>query len=179
MSRLYTMNVSEATGKLAELFDNLKRAIGKVPNAYATLGSNSPELLAHALQMGSVLQLHSGLSKKEIEAINLAVSEDSRCEYCLAAHTLTGRAAGFSTPQTKALRKGSYPEDSRLDALVKFALRIVDSKGTLPADSLVGVREAGFSDRQIVGTIGAISAILFTNMLNRVNDTTLDFPAAD
>jgi alkylhydroperoxidase family enzyme len=59
------------------------------------------------------------------------------------------------------------------------ALRLVRTSGTLPADAVDAVRAAGLDDRQIVEAIGAVSAILFTNMLNRANDTTLDFPGVD
>lgn len=37
-------------------------------------------------------------------------------------------------------------------------------------------RPAGFTDRQLVEIPLAISAILFTNMVNRINDTVVDFP---
>ncbi|MGJ7512324.1 carboxymuconolactone decarboxylase family protein [Variovorax sp. GT1P44] len=179
MSRLHTMNVNDATGELAEMFAAIKKAIGKVPNAFATLGSNSPALLAQALKTNELLQSKTALSKQELEAINLAISEDSGCDYCVAAHTLTGKAAGFTGAQMKALRSGSYAEDPKIDALVRFSLRMAKTSGTLPADAVDAVRSAGYSDRQIVETIAAVSAILFTNMLNRANDTTLDFPRAD
>ena len=52
MSRLHTINPAEATGQAAQLFAAIKGAVGKVPNAYAVIGSNAPEVLAHALQTG-------------------------------------------------------------------------------------------------------------------------------
>lgn len=179
MNRLHTIDVNDATGELAELFAAIKNAIGKVPNAFATLGSNSPALLAQSLKTNELLQSKSMLSRQELEAINLAISEHSGCDYCVAAHTLTGKAAGFTVAQTKALRSGSYAEDPKIDALVRFSLLLARTSGTLPVDAIKNVRGSGYSDRQIVEAIAAISAILFTNMLNRANDTTLDFPRAD
>jgi uncharacterized peroxidase-related enzyme len=179
MSRLHTTPATEATGELADLFGTIKRAMGKVPNAYATIGSNAPAVLAQALQTNGMLQTKSSLGKRELEAINLAVSQESGCDYCVAAHTLAGKAAGYTLEQTRALRAGAYAEDTKIHALVQFALSLVQTRGTLPAEVLERVRSAGFTDRQIVEAIAAISAILFTNMLNRTNDTTLDFPRAD
>jgi uncharacterized peroxidase-related enzyme len=176
MSRLNTFPVESATGELAETFNAIRKRVGRVPNAFATIGSNSPELLAQVLQLNAMLQTKSALSKRQLEAINLALSENSGCDYCVAAHTLMGKTAGFTASQTKSLRSGAYPEDPAIDALVKFVLHLVRSSGTLPPVVLADIRKAGLSDRQIVETIGAISAILLTNMLNRVNDTTLDFP---
>lgn len=179
MSRLHTIPVAEATGELADLFAAIKKAFGKVPNAYATLGSNSPALLEQLLRTNAVLTDKSQLSRRELEAINLAVSESSGCDYCLAAHTLAGKAAGYSQDQMLALRRGHLADDRKVDALIHFARSLVTTTGTLPAQALEAVRNAGYADREIVEAIGAISAILMTNMLNRVNDTTLDFPRAE
>ncbi|MDW3687653.1 carboxymuconolactone decarboxylase family protein [Cupriavidus sp. CV2] len=175
MSRLHTLNVADATGQAAQLFAAIKGAVGKVPNAYAVIGSNAPEVLANALQTGAVLK-NSTLSARELEAINLAVSEASGCDYCVAAHTMTGKMAGYTAEQTRELRAGAYPQDSKIDALVRFALAVATTSGTVPASVVTNVREAGYTDRQIVESIQAISAILFTNMINRVNDTVIDFP---
>ena len=176
-TRLHTIAVADATGQTADLFGAIRKAVGKVPNAYATIGSNSPAVLAQALQTNATLKQGS-LSGKELEAINLAVSEYSGCDYCVAAHTLTAtKMAGYSVEETQQLRRGSFPEDAKIDALTRFALELVGTRGTVPAQSVQAIRAAGFSDTQIVEAIQAISAILFTNMVNRVNDTTLDFPA--
>ena len=48
-----------------------------------------------------------------------------------------------------------------------------------PQADVAALRNAGFSDQQVIEIISAISAILFTNMVNRVNDTVVDFPKAD
>ncbi len=176
-TRLHTIAVDDATGQTAELFGAIRKAIGKVPNAYATIGSNAPAVLAQALQTNATLKQGS-LSAKEVEAINLAVSEHSGCDYCIAAHTLSAtKMAGLSVEQTQQLRRGSFPDNAKIDALTRFAVELVSTSGTVAPASVAAVRAAGYNDTQIVEAIQAISAILFTNMLNRVNDTTLDFPA--
>ena len=86
--------------------------------------------------------------------------------------------AGYSVEQTQQLRRGEFPEDAHIDALLKFVKTVVTTHGTLPAGKVESLRSAGFEDRQIVEIISAISAILFTNMINRVNDTVVDFPKA-
>lgn len=175
MSRLHTLTASDATGQTADLFGTIQKSMGKVPNAYLTIGSNAPALLGQMLQLNA--SLHKGsLSARELEAINLAVSEESGCDYCLAAHTLAAKKAGFSEAQTLKLREARYDEDARLDALVQFVQYVVSTRGTLPATRVEALRAAGFSDQQVVETLGAVSAILFTNMVNRVNDTVVDFP---
>jgi alkylhydroperoxidase family enzyme len=65
------------------IFDNLKKALGFVPNLYATFAHSETALPTYlALQNAK-----SSLSAKAREVINLAISEVNQCQYCLAAHT--------------------------------------------------------------------------------------------
>ncbi|WP_193164264.1 carboxymuconolactone decarboxylase family protein [Microbulbifer hainanensis] len=175
MSRLHITTIDQATGQAAELFTTIKSSVGKVPNAYATIGSHSPPILKQALEHNAALK-QGALSDRELEAINLVVSEATGCDYCLAAHTLMAKMAGYSVEQTRQLRTGLYEDDVAIDALVRFAREVVTTTGTLPEASLEAIQAVGYTDRQVIEAISAISAILFTNMVNRVNDTTVDFP---
>ncbi|AIF48695.1 carboxymuconolactone decarboxylase family protein [Dyella japonica] len=177
MSRLNTIHVADAPEESALLFAQIKKTAGKVPNAYVAIGSHAPQVLAHMLQTQALLK-QGQLSALELEAINLAVSEASQCDYCLAAHSMTGRMAGYSAAQIQQIRKGGLDGHAKIDALVKFALTLVTTRGTLAPEAVSSLKAAGYSDRQIVEAILAVSAILFTNMFNRVNDTVLDFPKA-
>jgi uncharacterized peroxidase-related enzyme len=178
MSRLYTHTASEATGHAAQLFTAIKGAMGKVPNAYLTVGSNSPVALEAALNLDAALR-KSSLSAQEIEVVKLAVSQDAQCDYCLAAHTLMGRKAGLSADAIRGVRHGQPSGDARADALASFVHAVVTTSGDVPGDVVVAVKAAGYGDAQIVDTLLAVASITFTNLLNRVNATTLDFPAAD
>lgn len=106
MSRLADIREQDVTGKAAEIFGAIKKAMGKVPNAYLTIGGHSPAALQQALAHNAMLS-KSSLNAKELEAINLAVSEATGCDYCLAAHTLMAKKAGYSGEQIHALRRGS------------------------------------------------------------------------
>lgn len=178
MTRMQTIDVTSATGQTAELFTGIKRAMGKVPNAYATMGSQSPAMLEAVLHTNAALKKSGVLSAREIEAINLAVSQNSGCDYCLAAHTMTGKIAGFTAEQMREIRAGGIASDAKLDMLVKFVLGLVRTSGTVSSQTLDAVREAGYSDAQITESMLAVTAILTTNLFNRVNDTVLDFPPA-
>ena len=177
MSRLFTQAVSEATGHAAQLFTAIQGAIGKVPNAYVGVGTNSPVALEAALNLDGALR-KSSLSAKEIEVVKLAVSQDAQCDYCLAAHTLMGGKAGLSADAIVGVRHGTASGDARLDALATFAHSLVTTSGDVPANVVLAVKEAGYSDAQIVDTLLAIASITFTNLFNRVNVTEIDFPRA-
>ena len=145
MSRLSTIAPEAATGATAELFAKIKKAAGKVPNAYATIGTHSPEALGAMLGVEAVIS-SSTLSKADIETIKLAVSEVAGCDYCIAAHTLMGKFAGLSPEGMKQIRAGDPTGDTKRDALVRFVRTLVDTRGTVPAADLAAVREAGYTD---------------------------------
>lgn len=178
MSRLHTPALSEATGPAAELFAAIKSAVGMVPNAYQVIGSNSPLALDIALKLDAALG-KSSLSGREIEVIKLAVSEVAGCDYCLAAHTLMGKKKGLSRDAVLAARHGGESGDARHDALAAFVRTLVSTRGTTSLELVTAVKAAGYSDAQIIDTLLAVSSITFTNLVNRVNDTVLDFPVAD
>ncbi|KIG03516.1 carboxymuconolactone decarboxylase family protein [Caballeronia concitans] len=176
MSRLSQVNVNEATGKTAELFGGIRKAMGRVPNAYATIGTHSPGALGAALSNDAVLA-RSSLDKADAEAIKLAVSELAGCDYCGAAHTVVGKMVGLTQAETQQIRAGDATGNAKRDALVRFVRHVADSRGTVDARVLADVREAGYSEAQVIDALFAMSVIHFTNLVNRVNDTTLDFPA--
>lgn len=178
MSRLYTQDISAASGQAAELFSVIKGAIGKVPNAYLAIGSNSPVALEAALNMDGALR-KSSLKGKQVEAIKLAVSEVAGCDYCLAAHSLMAKKLGLSSEAVLGLRRAENSGDAKLDVLTAFVHALVTTHGTVPAATVEAVKAAGYSDAQITDTLLAVATITFTNLFNRVNDTVLDFPAAD
>lgn len=178
MSRLFTQPVSEAGSAAANLFAMIKQAAGKVPNAYLTMGTNSPVALETVLNLDAALR-RSSLKAREIEIIKLVVSETAGCDYCLAAHTMLGKRAGLSREAILALRHGDASDNAKDDALAAFVRELATTSGTLPAETLAAVRAAGFNDAQITDVTLAMAAINLTNLFNRINDTTVDFPAAD
>lgn len=174
MSRITTPPVESATGTTAELFAQINKAVGRVPNAYAAIGAHNPAALKAILQLDNV---PGTLSKQEKEIIKLAVSTVSGCDYCQAAHFLVGKFAGVPQDTLKQVIAGESTGNVRFDGLIRFVRQLVGTAGTLPEEALSEVQGAGFSDAEVIEIGLVISVITFTNIFNRVNDTAVDFPA--
>lgn len=177
MSRLFNQAIEQATGDAAQLFAGIKKAVGKVPNAYAVIGNNSPLALQAMLTLEASLG-KSSLAAKDREIIKLAVSQTAGCDYCLAAHTMMGKKAGLGSDEILAARHGQSSGDAKADALSTFVHTLTTTSGTLSAAAVDTVKAAGYTDQQIVDILLTMSSINFTNLFNRVNDTEVDFPAA-
>ena len=95
MSRINTPAVETATGATAEVYAQIKKAAGKVPNTFAAIGALAPAALNAMLAADGVLAAGS-LSKQDQETIKLLVSEIAGCDYCVAAHSLLGKMTGLN-----------------------------------------------------------------------------------
>jgi uncharacterized peroxidase-related enzyme len=175
MTRIATPPVASATGATAEIYAQIRKAAGSVPNTFATIGAHGPAALKAVLDADGVLAA-GALSKEDQETIKLVVSEAAGCDYCVAAHSLLGKMAGLSPAVLAALRNHQPTGDARRDALAHFVRKIVQTRGTLREDEFAAIKGAGYTDAQIVDISLAIAVTVFTNVFNRVNDTAIDFP---
>ncbi len=156
------------------LFDKLQSGLGFIPNLYATLAHSETAL-------GDYLKLQgrkTSLSLKEKEIINLSVSQVNDCRYCLAAHTLLAQKAGFTEMQTIAIRRGSFPDDVKLDALVRFSRSVAENRGKVSDDDRAAIFDAGYTPGNVVDIIVLIGDKIITNYLHSVTDIPVDFPEA-
>lgn len=85
----------EASGKLAKVYDNLKKAVGFVPNTFKAMG-RTPKFLEAMLQLDAAARIGGEIPQKYKELICLAVSAASGCQYCVYAHTALAKQAGAS-----------------------------------------------------------------------------------
>ncbi len=156
------------------IFDNLKKALGFVPNLYATFAYSE-----HAL--GNYLALQnakSSLSAKQREVVNLAVSEVNACAYCLAAHTALSKMNGFSEAQILELRAGRASFDAKLDALAKFAKEMTEKRGHPHAAVVQGFLDAGWTQANLVDAVVLIGDKTVSNYLHGATQVPVDFPTA-
>lgn len=165
-------NAPEAT---RPLLGELKKALGMIPNVYAAAGHSSGAL-ANVLGWNASLG-KNGLSKKEIEAISLHVSELNGCSYCISAHTVLGGMAGLNADQISAARNGGG-STPRENALLSFARRVVRTGGSRSGTDLMALREAKISDAEVIDALGVIALTQFRNAVALVSDTEIDFPKA-
>lgn len=175
MSRLQHPALDQAPEAARPLFDQIRKAMGKVPRAYALIGSLSPAALKLMLE-GDAALAQGSLSRAELEAVRLAISAQNGCDYCVAAHSMVGQLVGLQPEELRRLRGGEAVDDARRAALVAFARHVAGTRGTVAPAQVQAFIEAGFTPSQVIEVLLAITLIGFTNLVNRVNDTTPDFP---
>lgn len=173
MPRIQPVDVAQPPADAAPLLAGLNEKLGRVPNIYATM-AQAPAVLKGVLNASGTLG-ETSLSGALREQIALAVGGANRCDYCAAAHTAIGKMNGLSDEQTQAALTGSA-DDAQAQAAITFARAILDREGFVTDEQLAAVKSAGFGDQQVVEIIAVVVFNIFTNYINHIAETEIDFP---
>lgn len=176
MSRITTpARIKDAPEASQELLTNVQKSLGSVPNIFRII-SNSPAVLEGYLGLSASLGKGT-LSAATRERIALAVAQLNGCDYCLAAHTyLAQNVANLNGVEIEANRAGTST-DAKAAIAVKFAVEIARSRGKVDKYAIAALKQAGFSEAEIVEIIGNVALNVLTNYINEVLDTDIDFSA--
>jgi uncharacterized peroxidase-related enzyme len=177
MSRVSVPSLESATGPTAEIYGQIKKAVGSVPNTFAAIGAHGPAALRAVLAADAVLAAGS-LTKRDQETIKLVISGVAGCDYCVAAHSMLGKLAGLKSEVLNQIRDGKPTGDAKRDALIRFVRTLAETSGTVSDEDFAAIKAAGYTDDQLVDISLAFATTVFTNVFNRINDTDIDFPAA-
>jgi uncharacterized peroxidase-related enzyme len=173
MSRLAIPARDDVPEASKPILDAVHKQLGVVPNMFRLIAQSPAALQGFAANNGA---LAKALDVKTRERIALAVAQVNACDYCLSAHTYLGLNLAKISPEEVALNRHGESGDAKANAAVTFAAKIVRERGRVSDADIRAVREAGFSDGAIVEILAVTAENIFTNLLNIVADTDIDFP---
>lgn len=154
------------------IFTGLEQMIGFVPNVFAVMGGTPNVLLAFTEMNQQFMQ--SGFNPIEREVIQLAVSVQNSCTYCVAGHTAFAHQAKMQASEISALREGRRMADPKLEALRKFAETLANQKGKNCDNALKTFLDAGFGTEQIQDVVLGVSVKIVSNTIGNLFDIPLD-----
>jgi uncharacterized peroxidase-related enzyme len=172
-TRIDPVHPAHAQGRAWELLNGVKTQMGKVPNVLKTM-AQAPALLDGYLALGGALR-KGVLAAIVREQIALYVAQSNGCEYCLSAHSLTGKHAGLTPEQIVAARMGEA-DDSKAQAVLHLVKNLMERRGDLSDEQLAAARQAGLSDAELGEVVGNVALNTLTNYLNQLARTEVDFP---
>jgi uncharacterized peroxidase-related enzyme len=176
MSRIPRPASIEAAPSASQpLLQAVKKQLGLVPNLFR-LVANSPAALEGYLGLSGALS-KGDLPAATRERIALAVAEINGCSYCLSAHTYLGKnVAKLDDAEISANRQGGS-NDPKADAAVRFAANVTRERGHVSEEDVKAVKSAGYTDAQIIEIVQHVALNTWTNYINEVAQTDIDFPA--
>ena len=175
MSRIPIPATLEASPSAAQpLLQAVKKQLGVIPNLFRLVATNPAALEGY-------LGMSAALGKGELpaatrERIALAVAEINGCDYCLSAHTYLGKNVAKLDDAELAANRAGGSHDLKADAAVRFAAKVVEHRGHVSDADLKAVKAAGYSDAQIIEIVEHVALNTWTNYINEVAKTDIDFP---
>jgi uncharacterized peroxidase-related enzyme len=173
MSRIDTVTQETANPEQQALLDAVQSKLGMVPNFLGIL-AQSPDALTAFLGLHSISE-QGQLDPQTRERIALTVAQGNSCEYCVSAHTAIGKSAGLSSDEIAANRAGSSLE-TKAAAAVEFARALNAHLGEITQAEFDAVKEAGYSDAEIVEIITHVGLNIFSNIIGKATRVEIDFP---
>lgn len=161
------------TGPAAAHLADTRKAFGQVPNMFATAARSPAAIQALNAFFGALGK--GSLGGKVGERIAIAVAQQNGCEYCLSAHTAIGGMHGVPAAELQAAKQG-ISSDPRAAAAMSFALAVLRERGKVDDATLATARAAGLGDPELVEIVAHVALNVFTNYLNNVAGTEIDFP---
>jgi uncharacterized peroxidase-related enzyme len=175
VARTKPISPKNAEGELKTIYSGIERKMGNVPNIFQYMANSLPLLKGYL----SLNELANGtsLSPKLREQIQLSVSQNNNCLYCLSAHTAIAKNLGLKENEILQSRKGESA-DPKTKAILQFCKKLVDKKGFVDDQDVTKLKSVGVNDQEL-GDILLVCIIgIYTNYFNHLNDTPNDFPEA-
>ena len=175
MSRIPTpATIEDAPAAAHDALNGVKASLGIVPNLYR-LTANSPAALNGLLALNGALG-KGALSAATREKIALAIANVNGCSYCNSAHSYIA-ANLLKLPEDEILlARDGRASDAKIAAAVSLARKIAIARGDVKDTDIAAARAAGLSDAELVEIVGHVALNVFTNYLNEVFGTEIDFP---
>jgi len=167
MSWIQEVEVSEAEGKLAEVYAELIQQRGKVSNILKVQSLNPAALGDHLDLYVTLMFGKSGLSRLEREAIAVVVSANNDCAYCINHHAESLRhfIDDEDTMNMLMTADGLETLEPRLSNIVRHAEKLTTAPGAMTESDLGELRAVGLSDKDILDLTMIVG---YFNFVNRI-----------
>ena len=159
------ITLETAAPKAKELLEGAKKQSGMISNMYAAM-ANAPEALETYLHGMERFRKESGFSPPEQEVVLLTISYENGCDYCMAAHSFIAGNLGKIPADEIELNREGRSSDPKRQAAVAFAKALIETRGKVSDAQFAAVRDAGWTDANIVELIALTAQFLLTNFMN-------------
>lgn len=156
------------------LLEGVKKQLGVAPNLFRMVANSPAALQGYVGLLGALGK--GALPAATHERIALAIAEFNACDYCLSAHTYLGKNVAKLDEGEIAANRSGTSNDAKADAAVRFALKVAQLRGHVSDEDVRAVRAAGYTDGEIVEIVQHVALNTWTNYVNSVARTDIDFP---
>lgn len=174
MTRTSILKPEQVPTESKSTLDAFAKNIGFTPNMMAAFAQSPIAFNAWATLLGS---LSKALDVKTRDSIGLAVSEVNGCDYCLGVHSFTAEHMARMPADDILLARKGHASDTKRDAAIQFARKVIETRGKVGDADVQAVRDAGYTDANVMEIVALVAMYSLTNFFNNVFDPEKDFPA--
>jgi len=167
MARIQVVDETRAEGPLKEVYAEIARKRGSVANVFKIESLNPAVMRAHLDFYMSIMYGKSGLSRQQREMIATAVSNANGCHYCTTHHSeaLWKYIRDDATIQAVKADFAAAPVGPKEKAMLAYAIRVTKLPAAVNEVDIERLRQAGFSDADILDMTLVASYFNFVNRL--------------
>jgi uncharacterized peroxidase-related enzyme len=157
----------EAPPGVAALFDKASERLGFIPNVLRVYALRPRHLELWNAFYDDLMRGESGLTKPQREMIAVVVSTVNRCHYCMVSHGAALRKLTGDPVLVEQLRTNyKYAElEPRERAMLDFSVKLTEQSSLCSEDDVEALRDAGWSDEDIMDIAQVAAMFNFTNRL--------------
>lgn len=173
MSRLTIQSIETAPEESRARLETAKKNNGFLPNLLGVL-SNAPTAL-ETYQVVGAINARTGLSAQEREVVQITAATLNGCGFCVAGHTALARKK-LAMPEEviQALRNVNPLEDAKLNALARFTVAVLETKGQVSDGELNALFDAGYSQANALEVVLGVSLATLCNYANNLAKTPIN-----
>jgi AhpD family alkylhydroperoxidase len=149
-----------------------EQKFGFLPSAMARL-AESPSVVAAFGRVMAVWESAS-LDHVEREVVTMTVAHDAGCEVCMAIHSAVVARSIADAALLAALRAQTPLADPRLEALRRFTMAVMSTKGDVGDAALAAFLGAGFTKRHALDVVLGVATYTLSTYANRLTRAPLD-----
>jgi len=152
---------------VAKLFDKASERLGFIPNVLRVYALRPRHLELWDAFYDDLMRGESGLTKPQREMIAVVVSTVNRCHYCMVSHGAALRKLTGDPVLVEQLRTNyKYADlEPRERAMLDFAVKLTEESSLCSENDVEALREAGWSDEDIMDISQVAAMFNFTNRL--------------
>lgn len=162
----------EAPAPAGATLASLEKTFGFVPNVFGVMAS-APAALDAFIAMNTLFAKTS-LTPTEREVVQLTVSVENNCPYCVAGHSAFAKQFHVDEGAVACVRDMDMLSDPKLATLQKFTRRLLQTHGHITEGELQDFFDAGYTTRQFHEVTLGICVKVFSNITSIATKIPLD-----
>lgn len=177
MARVKMVEPIEATEKTKEIYADITKHFGMVPNLFKAMALK-PDILEANFNKAKAVMMQGELPRELKEMVAVVVSQANSCRYCVDAHGAALKMLGVPQEKIYQIIDNIYTaEISPADKTVlNFAIKATLEPQKISELEVQEIKELGYTDAKVIELISVVDLFTSFNIFLDALQVEIDFP---